>query len=271
MMLRPHTVILATSVLLAPALATGCASRADRAARVVDTAASPSRPCILPAPVVVHADPSPTMPGASLLQRYDVPGIASWEGTQDPVGPDWPAARRAMATLARSTDPVTLLLGYPTANNRLVARHAAEWIAAPTCLEKALLGAQHARLSFAAAPTEFIAFVLARPDSDRLRIWYYTVNRNGSGSMTPLTSAIQPDLDAGWTLRYSLHNHPFAADTARWHGIPGPSAGDAQFHQNYAPRHALPEARITNGFSTVRIPAKAFPLLTRSDDPVPAP
>jgi hypothetical protein len=204
-----------------------------------------------------------------VLQRFTVTDRGEWESVADPAGPGWSAARRALVALAPTTDVESLLLGYPTANNRLVARNLATWMFAPTCLEKALLAVQHQRVSFAAAPTEFIAFVLEKSGTTQLRIWYYSINQNGSGAMTPLTDAMAPDLTRGWRIRYSLHNHPFAADSARWHGIPSPSAGDAQFHQNYSTRVEVPEARITNGFSTVRIPACAYSQLTRSDAPVP--
>ncbi len=249
----------------------GDASRNGDRRVMHDTIRASAARCALSSPLVIRADSPATVAGAALLQRYDVHDVAAWESTGDPAGPEWAAARVAILALAPTTDPVALLLRYPTSNNRLVARHAAQWLAPVTCLEKALLGEQHARVPFLAFPSEFIAFVLQRPDTDRLRIWYYTMNRNGSGSMTPLTTAVMTDLQAGWMIRYSLHNHPFAADTARWHGIPGPSAGDAQFHQNYTLPGTLPEARITNGFLTVRIPSSAFGQLTQSDEPVREP
>jgi hypothetical protein len=211
---------------------------------------------------------APTDSGARILQVWDVPRQPSWEGTGDPADPAWAEVAREQRRMARSMNPVELLLGFPTANNRLVARHAGAWLHVATCLEKALLAVQHGRVPVQRAPSEYVAFVLDSPDATRLHIWYYSINRNGIGSMRPLTDAIAPDVAAGWRVRFNVHNHPFGRDTARWHGIPAPSAGDAQFYQNYRAEAALPEARITNGFTTARIPSAAFAQLTRSDDPV---
>jgi hypothetical protein len=91
-----------------------------------------------------------------------------------------------------------------------------------------------------------------------MRIYFYSVNRNGIGAMTPLTRLIDADLLVGWRVKFVLHNHAFHLSDPELNGILAPSIPDANFNGNFAKSHGLPEALITNGIDTVVIPAAAF-------------
>lgn len=119
-----------------------------------------------------------------LLQVWDVPNepVLWSEAT-----PESPAYRDFLDKLARAdteTDPLALLRASPHPNNALVIRNAADWIRPASCLEKLLVGEQHARMDTFATPTEFASLILRSPDSTRLRVYFYTINQDGIGRMT---------------------------------------------------------------------------------------
>jgi hypothetical protein len=124
---------------------------------------------------------------------------------------------------------------------------------------------QHKRLDTFKSPTEFASFVLRSSDGKRLRVYFYTVNQDGIGRMSPLTQPVAGDLKDGWRVLFALHNHNFHPGQPQLNGIVAPSIPDAHFAQNVRAELALPESRITNGISTVRIPASAFAQFERED------
>ncbi len=156
------------------------------------------------------------------------------------------------------TDPIAALHASPSINNGIVLEARADWIRTANCLEKMLMGLQNDRISIRKDPTEFVSFVLNRSDTEQVRVYFYSVNRNGIGAMTPLTRIVDADLLDGWQIRFVLHNHAFHKSNAALNGILAPSVPDADFDINLAKSHRLPEARITNGIDTVVIPAAAF-------------
>jgi hypothetical protein len=157
-----------------------------------------------------------------------------------------------------TVDPVAALRANPSINNDIVLAAAAEWIHPANCLEKLLMGIQNDRVSIRRHPTEFVSIGLYRPETERMRIYFYSVNRNGIGAMTPLTRLIDADLLVGWRVKFVLHNHAFHLSDPELNGILAPSIPDANFNGNFAKSHGLPEALITNGIDTVVIPAAAF-------------
>lgn len=197
-------------------------------------------------------------PDARLLQFWDVeqPQIL-WSRTATPTR----SYRRYLSQVRQmgfTVDPAAALRASPSINNDVVLAAAAEWIHPANCLEKLLMGIQNDRVSIRRDPTEFVSIGLYRPETERMRIYFYSVNRNGIGAMTPLTRLVDADLLVGWRVKFVLHNHAFHLSEPALNGIVAPSIPDANFNVNFAQSHGLPEARITNGIDTVVIPAAAF-------------
>jgi hypothetical protein len=156
------------------------------------------------------------------------------------------------------TDPIAALRASPSINNDIVLRSSSDWIRPSNCLEKLLIGIQNSRVSIQRDPTEFVSIVLKRKSTERIRVYFYSVNRNGIGAMTPLTTLIDADMKQGWQVDFVLHNHAFHLSDPALNGILAPSVPDANFNSNFLKSHGLRQARITNGIDTVEIPSAAF-------------
>jgi hypothetical protein len=210
--------------------------------------------------VVLFSEGAANQPGARLLQVWEERDSRAFWSTASPADDEYAAYVQKLAARRVRTDAVALLKASPSFNNDLVVRYAADWIKPATCFEKLLIGMQHARIDLLDHPTEFVAVVLRKSRPDRLRVYYYTVNHNGIGRMSPVTRPMEADVAAGWTVQFVLHNHSFFPADPMLNGLLAPSLPDAHFQANLARSHGLREARITNGLDTVRMPAATFTL-----------
>lgn len=131
------------------------------------------------APTILLEDGAPHAAGSRLLQVWEEPNQPSFWRAGEPADGYYEDYRRKIAERGVETDPLRLLRGSPDFNNDLVARNARRWIKPANCLEKLLLGQQHARMDMLETTTEFVSVILRRPHDDRLRVYSYTVNRNG--------------------------------------------------------------------------------------------
>lgn len=209
-------------------------------------------------PNVLMEDGDPHTSGSRLLQVWEVENAPVFWSEAVPAVGDYRQFRSELADLGAETDPVRLLEGSPTENNAIVIRNAGAWIRPAGCLEMLLIGYQHGRLNTFTSPTEFASFVLRSSDESRLRIYYYTVNLDGIGRMTPLTDPVLTDRQNGWEVLIGLHSHVFHPDQPELNGILAPSIPDADFHVNFHAVSGMQEAWITNGVHTVRMPASSF-------------
>lgn len=194
--------------------------------------------------------------GSKQLQVWDVPDAPVLWSAAEPPGY---GSFLAKAMRQEATDPVALLgQAAPSANNRLVVENAAAWIAPANCLEMLLYQAQDQRIETFTAPTEFMAVILRSPDRARLRIYSYTTNQDGIGRASPVADPAEADRRVGWTVLAGLHNHSFHPGDPMLNGPVSPSVPDATFNANFAAEAGMQAAWITNGVSTVHIPASAF-------------
>ena len=148
-------------------------------------------------PIVLISEGDPHVVGSRLLQVWDEPDQPSFWSNGDPTGDEYSRYTRKLTEQNVHTDPVMLLKASPSFNNDVVARNASRWIKPATCLEKLLIGRQNERIDLLENTTEFVAVVLRWPSTDRVRVYFYTVNRNGIGRMSPVTSLIDIDAAAG--------------------------------------------------------------------------
>lgn len=235
------------------------------AALVVVGAACAAEVCAFPYPARVMAQSSdPHAKGARLLQVWEMDDAPVWWSLAKPRG--YAAIEARIAARAGNTDPLHLLAQNPWANNRVVAAQAAEWVRPVNCLEMLLQQAQNDRIDMFEAPTEFAAMVLRSADKRRLRVYFYTINEDGIGRVSPLSEPAIADRQAGWTVLAAMHNHAFHPGQPELNGALAPSTADAQFNVNFAGT-GVAEAWITNGLHTVRIPAAAFGLFERDGPP----
>jgi hypothetical protein len=227
-----------------------------------------SERCAFPAsPRVIFSEGASGAKGSRLIQVWEVPNAPVYWSLADPADPAYASFRAGVERHVRDADPVTLLRASPgwdnpriQRNNALVAQRASDWIRPAGCLEKLLLSVQHARVDTFRQPTEFASLVLRSRHNDRLRIYYFTVNEDWIGRMSPLTEPAVADVKLGWKLLVALHNHGFHPGQPSLNGVLAPSEADAAFAANFAAEAGLQAAWITNGLNTSRIPAEAFSL-----------
>ena len=210
---------------------------------------------------VLEESGNPHHADGSLLQVWEMPDSPGFWSEASPAG-SYQDFRQQVEARDIETDPVELLKAAPTPNNRLVIEHADTWIKPAGCLEKLLTGYQHARIDTFASPTEFASVVMRSADKTSLRIYFYTINQDGIGRMSPLTQPADRDRHAGWTMEIVLHPHVFHPGRPELDGLIAPSVADADFAFNQLGA-GLKQAWITNGIHTVRIPAVAFGLFQR--------
>jgi hypothetical protein len=223
--------------------------------------------CALPAPTVIEQTGDPHGADGRLLQVWEIADAPVLWSEASPAG-GYADFREQVRTKGIETDAVALLKAAPTtdaklaANNMLVVTHAGEWVRPAGCFEKLMVGLQHERIDTFKAPTEFVSVVMRSPDKARLKIYFFTVNQDGIGRMSPVTNPAALDREAGWTMELVLHPHAFHPGQPALNGIVAPSVPDAGFNFN-ASEDGLQQSWITNGIDTVRIPAAAFALFER--------
>jgi hypothetical protein len=196
--------------------------------------------------------------GSLIFQVWDVANRPIYRTTHRPLS-DFHA--RFLSALRRSgveTDPVKLLKRNPVMNNQIIIQEAQSWIRPINCLELLLLTAQNERIDILDDPTEFVSFILRSSDEQLLRIYFYSRNEDGIGNVAAVVARVADDRTRGWILVANLHNHNFHLHGADLNGAVAPSVPDAHLYNSLADRYQLQEAWITNGLSTVRIPAQVF-------------
>lgn len=216
-------------------------------------------------PTILQSSGDPHGPDGKLLQVWTIPNEpVLWSDASPASGgySDFLAGVRASAV---ETDPVKLLEATATMrNNLIVIENADNWIHPAGCLEKLLVGVQHVRIDTFKSPTEFATIVTQSPDAARLRIYFYTINQDGIGRASPITDPARKDVEQGWTMKLILHPHAFHPGDPQLNGPVAPSIADADLAFNLQASMGLQESWITNGISTVRIPASAFGLFDRN-------
>jgi len=148
----------------------------------------------------------------------------------------------------------------PEAFNLALALVKDENLAPMNCIESLLLAEQTDRLNMARTPTEFIAFFLKSRSKPRLKIFTYTVNQAGIGGLKEVVGYVEREMAANsdWELWMNLHNHNFFLDKPDISGVPSPSGPDVGAFRSLATDLGLREARVTNGFHTLRIESSDF-------------
>lgn len=214
-------------------------------------------------PKVLMEEGGPHARGSRLLQVWEVRDDPVFWSETVPEAGDYRRFRTELAGLAVETDPVRLLERSPGENNAIVVHNAGDWIGPAGCLEMLLIGHQHGRLNTFEAPSEFASIVLRSPDSERLRIYYYTINQDGIGRMDPVVAPALQDRRDGWEVLVALHSHVFHPGQPEIDGILAPSEPDADFHVRLHEQAGVKEAWITNGVDTVRMPASSFGVFSR--------
>lgn len=215
-------------------------------------------------PRVLMEEGSANAVGSKRLQLWEVPDHPVFWSETVPDSGSYRRFREELAERKIETDPVRLLERSPTVNNRIVIRHAGDWIRPANCLEMLMVGYQHGRLNTFENPSEFASIILRSPDKERLRVYYYTINHDGIGRMDPIVKPVLEDKQAGWEVLVALHNHAFHPGQPEIDGILAPSEPDADFHIRFHAGSGLREARITNGVHTVRMPSSSFDGFQRS-------
>lgn len=210
------------------------------------------------APIQVVREGGWSQPDSRLLMYWDVKQPQVLWSTTAPAPRSYRRYLSQVRTVGFETDPLAALRASPSVNNAIVLSASSEWIRPANCLEKLLIGLQNNRVNITRDPTEFVSVVLDRPDTERIRVYFYSVNRNGIGAMTPLTRLIDADVTQGWQVNFVLHNHAFHLADPALNGILAPSGPDAHFNLNFLASHGLRQARITNGLYSVEVPSNAF-------------
>ena len=218
-------------------------------------------------PLVLEMSGNAHTAGARLAQVWEVDAAPVFWTTQPPATGRYAGFVTALRASGVDTNPVSLLrrkAALPATssgdawNDSLVARASSDWVHPIKCLEMLLAGIQHDRIDLLQQSTEFTAFVLRSSDGRRLRIYYYTRNEDGIGSVGAILAPVARDYRDGWSVIANLHNHNFRVDQRDLNAVVSPSLSDAQLYQTLAATYQLREAWITNGLHTARIPASAF-------------
>lgn len=130
------------------------------------------------------------------------------------------------------------------------------------CIEL-LLFAEHAKRFLGGEVLyEFDAIILEYEASQRIKIYYGSGKEESGGapSLSRFNQAIRSDLENGYRMVYSLHNHPFffGNRTGDIAGTTIPSNPDVQSYIKKKNEYGLRAAGITNGFSTIEISSAEF-------------
>ncbi len=130
-----------------------------------------------------------------------------------------------------------------------------------SCLEAGLLE-EHLKFGYSEKrDTECVAYVM--DCGPELRIRFQTSSTAGVSPSKVIQAQVQLDRTQGCKLVVHLHNHPFDFEN-HYGDISGtviPSGADMDTYRNIRERSGLEEARITNGFNTLRLDSAEFSAL----------
>jgi hypothetical protein len=134
-----------------------------------------------------------------------------------------------------------------------------------TCLESLLFAEHTARYPVESTGSEFVGIILKQPQTERLKVLLLS-GFSGTPGVTPsglkLIPQLEADLKAGWIEAAHVHNHPFSFHQEDIAGTPVPSGNaqvaDGSLYLHHQRAYGLQEGWVTNGFSTLRIPARQF-------------
>jgi len=201
--------------------------------------------------------------------RWDINVQEVFWADDSPVSGALADYRNWALSVARTTSQSELIdiqrksfVGYPNMQRRfdLVISGQAGAIERATCLENLLIAEHTARFPLKQYPSEFMAFVLRDATyGSRLRIYFSSGDGKSTNYGPPVSieilSAVERDIEQGWIVLFHLHNHPFMLNALPdfLGGTVVPSDGDLQAYELWSQIYFLREARITNGFSTIRI------------------
>jgi hypothetical protein len=213
-----------------------------------------------PGVVVVSGDPH--IKGSQILQVWDVPNRPVFWTVRRPISDSNDAFLVRLRNSGVETDPVKVMerasMAQERHNNTIVIREARSWIGPINCLEMLLFSVQNDRINILDDPTEFISFILRSNDGARLRVIFFSKNEYTIGNVSSIVARVAQDRARGWAVAAVLHNHNFQLLKREPSGVVAPSIADAHLNRGLADRLQMEEAWITNGISTVRIPAQYF-------------
>ncbi len=208
------------------------------------------------------------MPGSELFQSWEVADSVAFYKASKPNSVSLDKYRETVLGVVPDLSALSLLRrALP-----LLPAHSADRfnvkvaIENPTlifpiqCWEALLLSQQTDRMDMVKSPTEFMAFVLRSRRHRGLKIFYYTINQAGMKGLAKITAWVKQEINTNpdWQVSQNLHNHNFLLGQDNILGVTAPSAADVGAFREMAIDLNLQEARITNGFDTIRLGAADF-------------
>lgn len=124
-------------------------------------------------------------------------------------------------------------------------------------LEAQILNYQLDKYPLIAHPTEFHGFIAFHPAQNSYRVYFAGSDQPWPPKPDPLIKQLEVDIQAGWQLKYHLHNH-YEPASNDYLGILAPSMADAQYFKMLLEKYSLEKALITNGFHTMEIESEDF-------------
>lgn len=123
--------------------------------------------------------------------------------------------------------------------------------------EAQLLNFQISRYPLLSHPTEFHGFILQNETTNKVRFYLGASDQPWPPKPAPIIEQVEKDLENGWKMKFHLHNH-YEPKEDNYLGVMAPSKADAHYFKALRGRFHLPEARITNGFTTVVMDSASF-------------
>lgn len=124
-------------------------------------------------------------------------------------------------------------------------------------LEAQLLNYQLSQYPLLSHPTEFHAFIAKHEGNNLIRVYFAASDQGFPPQPRIIISELEKEVKNGWILHAHLHNH-YGDKKSGYFGKMAPSLADAQYYKMLRDKFDIEEALITNGFSTVVIPAANF-------------
>lgn len=124
-------------------------------------------------------------------------------------------------------------------------------------LEAQLLNHQIRQYPLFSHPTEFHAFIAKHQEKGLIRVYFAASDQGYPPQPRIIISELEKEASKGWALYAHLHNH-YGNKENGFFGKMGPSLADAQYFKMLKERFNIEKALITNGFTTVSIPASNF-------------
>ncbi len=208
--------------------------------------------------------------GSAVLQVWELPASPVLDR---PVVPDDQAYLRFRAAIRQAgADRVRPVADRPQAtsdeerevwrredrNAELVHGGRVGRIRPINCLEALLFAHQHRRRDEIAHPTEFLVSILRKRTGGqtRLRVYFTAGDEMFPPKQLYGFDRVARDRAGGWELSVVLHNHTVQQNRGRPAlGQPAPSSSDVALLRGLAADLGMAEARVTNGFYTVDVPA----------------